>query len=116
MDGEPDPPSTSFGVAALLLLTLIVAFVLLLALLLGVGIIAALCLHWLWPGVELGTWIIACVIGAGFSVHFLARTVSFMRNFRSDEDTEPGQEETVIVFPDYLPHLRRRPRRKKGSS
>lgn len=115
MNSEPEPPA-NFGIAALVLLLLIVAFVLLLAMLLGLGIIAALCLHWLWPGIELGTWIIACVIGTGFSVHFLVRAISLMRNLRSDEDAEPELEETVIVFPDYLPHLRRRPRRKKGSS
>lgn len=91
---------------------LIVGFVLFLATVLGLGIAAALFLHWLWPSIDLGTWIIACVIGTGFSIHFLARTI-WLTTQLHPEDSELGPERTVFVLPDYLPRSGRRPRRKK---
>lgn len=109
MESEPESPAR-FSLAALSLL--IAGFVLFLTTVLGLGIIAALFLHWLWPSVDLGTWIIACVIGTGFSIHFLGRAISLMNNLQS-EDSEPVPEETVFVLPDYLPRSRRRPTRKQ---
>jgi hypothetical protein len=98
-----------FGLA---LLVLIAAFGLFLAALLGLGIVAALFLHWLWPRIDLGTWIVTCVIGTGFTVHFLARAISWFANL-SPEHAEPTEEETVFIVSDYLPRWRRRPPTKK---
>jgi hypothetical protein len=76
----------------------------------AVGAASGMLLHWCFPGVELGTWILIGVIATGISIHFFFRLMYWLETYDGDR----GGEEThrrIMYYP--LPSPPPRPNRKR---
>jgi hypothetical protein len=74
------------------------------------GTASGLLLHWIFPGVDLGTGILIGVIAAGLSIHFFVRLMNSLESYEVDREGE----ETLRRFMYYpLPPSPPRPNRKR---
>ncbi len=89
------------------LFTVVLLFLIVLALVVAPGIGIGFLLYWILPAIELGTGILIGVVGTGFSLLFVARLLAAAED--EDETTVPE----IVLTPVLRGH--RGSRRKKAS-
>lgn len=90
------------------LVTIATLYLMIGALLLAAGMGIRSLLHWVLPGVDLGTGILTGVLTAGLSAHFLLRVMASVAEFYEASDEEAGGLAHRIYFVAPLRHKRRR--------
>ena len=103
-----------------MLLTILVVYVIVGAILLAIGTGIGFFLHWLIPAVDLGIGILIGVLTTGFTVQILGKTLSLPLDDTDDvpldEPVELSRRVTYLIDPEPPPRRRRRKQTKADST
>lgn len=95
--------------------TIVIIYLLIKAVLLGIGVGTGFLLHWLMPTLDLGMCILTGVVATGIAVHFLARLLAAVNEvddeeFHEEFERKTGRKVRLYALDAFAPKRRKRGR------